>query len=556
MKIKKIKIINFKCFNGEFTLDLNDGITILVGDNEAGKSTILEAINLALTGMFHGKALKNELSQYIFNYEILTEYFNNIKEDKECSLPEILIELYLEGTGLAIFEGSINSNKEQSCGISFKIAFDEEKYKNEYQILINSEEEIKTLPIEYYDIFWRSFAYDNITSRSIPIKAAMIDSSNMRHYNGSDIYISRIIQNSLIDDDVICISQAHRKMLQSFMQDESIAKINEKVINSADISNKNIKLSIEMVTKNGWQNNLIAYLDNIPFHFIGKGEQCLIKTKLALSHEKTKKASVMLIEEPENHLSHSKLNEFICSINQQCENRQVIISTHSSFIANKLGLKHLVLLNKNQFLNFNSISDETKNFFAKLPGYDTLRLLLCKKAILVEGDCDELIVQKAYMVQNNNRLPIQDGIDIISVGTTFLRFLEIAKQLKTSVAVVTDNDGDIENKINKKYSDYLGKNKKDNITICYDTKENTCNLTIGKEKKRFNCNTLEPNIIKANMNNLEKFNNIFGTKCKSISEMHQHMKSKKTECALKIFETTEVVFFPDYIMQAIENDKQ
>ena len=44
MAIKKIKIENFKCFNGVFELELNKGLNILVGNNETGKSTIVEAI--------------------------------------------------------------------------------------------------------------------------------------------------------------------------------------------------------------------------------------------------------------------------------------------------------------------------------------------------------------------------------------------------------------------------------------------------------------------------------------------------------------------------------
>lgn len=48
--IKKVRIKNFKCFKDWFELDLNGGINILVGNNEEGKSTILEAIHLALTG--------------------------------------------------------------------------------------------------------------------------------------------------------------------------------------------------------------------------------------------------------------------------------------------------------------------------------------------------------------------------------------------------------------------------------------------------------------------------------------------------------------------------
>jgi DNA repair exonuclease SbcCD ATPase subunit len=43
MKIKKLKLKNYKRFN-ELELDFDSGINIIVGDNEAGKSTISQAI--------------------------------------------------------------------------------------------------------------------------------------------------------------------------------------------------------------------------------------------------------------------------------------------------------------------------------------------------------------------------------------------------------------------------------------------------------------------------------------------------------------------------------
>ena len=49
--IERVVIENFKCINGRFTLDFKDGINILVGNNETGKSTILEAIHLALSSI-------------------------------------------------------------------------------------------------------------------------------------------------------------------------------------------------------------------------------------------------------------------------------------------------------------------------------------------------------------------------------------------------------------------------------------------------------------------------------------------------------------------------
>ena len=80
---------------------------------------------------------------------------------------------------------------------------------------------------------------------------------------------------------------------------------------------------------------------------------------------------------------------------------------------------------------FSELSEDTYNFFKKVAGYDTLRMILCKKAILCEGDSDELVIQKAYMQLNDGRLPIEDGIEVISVGVSFLRFLEIADCIQT-----------------------------------------------------------------------------------------------------------------------------
>lgn len=47
--ITKLKLKNFKRFCS-FEVDFNDNINILVGDNESGKSSLIEAINLVLSG--------------------------------------------------------------------------------------------------------------------------------------------------------------------------------------------------------------------------------------------------------------------------------------------------------------------------------------------------------------------------------------------------------------------------------------------------------------------------------------------------------------------------
>ena len=549
MNVSKIHIENFKIFKN-FDLTLNTGVNILVGNNEAGKSTIIEAIHLALTGLYNGKYLKNELTQYIFNNEIITDYIQSLEPNKENKpLPHILIEIYMDGEDLAEFEGDGNSLKVKSSGISLEIAFDE-KYQKEYEELVKIGG-IKTLPIEYYNVLWSSFARDeNITTKTIPIKSALIDSAGNKLQNGSDIYISRIIKDFLESEEIVKVSQAHRQMKDAFMDNPAITAINEKIKTASKISDKKVELSVELSSKNAWENSLITCIEDIPFHNIGKGEQCIIKTKLALGHKKAKEANIILFEEPENHLSHTKLNQLISDISNDNSEKQILISTHNSFVSNKLGLENLILLNDKQTIKLNELSDDTFNFFKKLSGYDTLRLILCEKAILVEGDSDELVIQKAYQVKNG-KLPIEDGIDVISVGTSFLRFLEIAEKIQKQVAVVTDNDGNVE-ALKKKYENYLGDNTKEYIKICFDEIVDTGNLEING--KKFNYNTLEPKILKANDRN--KLNTILGTSYNTDDELYKYMKAHKTECALQIFDTKEDFTFPRYILDVLNPNEQ
>lgn len=307
MHLGKVYIENYKCFKGQFSVSFNKGVNIIVGDNEAGKSTILEAINLALTGVLHGRYLKNELSQYLFNYTVVNEYLEGLRQGKAPSLPEIVIEVYFNGGDLPLFEGNGNSEKTKGCGLVFKIEFDD-TYQPEYEALVASGDDITTIPIEYYKISWKSFARDSVTARSIPIKSVLIDSTSSRYQNGSDIYISRIIRDDLEDSERVKLSQAYRKMKDTFIGNISVQAINQKINGKAKITNKKLSISVDLSTQNSWETTLMTYLNNVPFHQIGKGEQCIIKTNLALGHDRSQEANLILLEEPENHLSHSKLN--------------------------------------------------------------------------------------------------------------------------------------------------------------------------------------------------------------------------------------------------------
>ena len=527
--IKAIIIKNFRIFDS-FALNFNDDLNLIVGDNEAGKSTILEAIGLALTKRISGKLIDYELSPYLFNKASVDAYLQQLKDGKKPSLPSILIELYLsEVPALETLRGSNNTLKKDTVGIRLEIVFDDD-YKEEYAKLCEDKSEKKVISAEYYKVNWFSFANNAITSRSLPLTLFHIDATAIRLQSGTDHYIQNIISDGLPAKERVALAVAYRKLKEQFSGEPSIKEINKSLTKGA-ITDKNLSIAIDISQRSSWESNLVPHLDELPFHLVGKGEQTALKIMLALER-KAKDSDVILIEEPENHLSFSSMSKLISKINEKCDGKQIVIATHSAYVLNKLGIGKVQFLHGNKVTSLAKLPPDTQDYFKKLSGYDTLRLILAKKAILVEGPSDELIIQKAYKTKHG-KLPIENGVDVINVrGLSFARFLDIAKELLKEVVVVTDNDGNYQRKVTEKYAPYNGI---PTLKICADAD----NLAT----------TLEPQIAKHNA--LALLNKIMGTTFAEKAQMIEHMINNKTDCALKIFESQEALVFPPYILDAV-----
>ncbi|MCK4794904.1 MAG: AAA family ATPase [Desulfobacteraceae bacterium] len=535
MHLKKIKIEGFKIFR-TFELPLNKHLNIIVGDNETGKTTLLEAINLVFSSQLDGRNIQYELNPYIFNSNMVKDYFTGLKNGKHPSPPHILIEVYFDddqSSDLAKLKGTNNSEGEDCPGLYLKVELNED-FADDFQGYIRESETPDILPTEYYTTVWRSFADNSVATRNLPFRATIIDTSLARGYLGPNKYISRIISGVLEDDQRLLLSTAYRKLKHSFMGEEGIKRINDHLKKKkGDVTTKTLTVAMDMSAPSTWDSSITAHLDDIPFDSVGKGEQCRIQMKLAI--EAADDSNVLLIEEPENHLSHSNMYKLLEEITQRGANRQIVLTTHSNFVLNKLGIDNLKLLSSSgETMTMKDLLPDTRNYFLKLPGYDTLRLILSAKTILVEGPSDELIVQKAYSVQHG-KLPLEDGVDVISVrGLSFKRFLEIGKLLNLDIRVVTDNDGDVE-ALKEKYHDYMS-GKEENIKICFSDDEK--------------CKTLEPQLLKAN--SIERLNAVLYTNYTSDDDLLSHMGKHKTDTALKVFDFDENLEFPDYICDAIK----
>lgn len=538
MKIKKIHIVNFKLFN-DFTITFDTKMSILVGNNGCGKSTILEALHMALTGQFRGKPIKGQITEALFNNETVKKYVQQINNNQSIEPPKIIIEVFFDQ--LPIDKGNNNLENEDSNGFSLCISAN---VKNEYYREFVQRRPITGLPIEMYECRWQTFARQDCypNSKFVPAKSAYINADN---FKDSKMTIVSFISDVLGEENRNKLVGATRKALANFNEDDVLSGINK--IISQEKSLYKVSLNPKDVQNNDWSEFISPKVDDVRVDFCGDGEQRIIKTLLATTSAAKNPNLIILEEEPECHLSFSKMNELIASIKEMGNDSQVILTTHSSYVANKLNLQNLVLIRDGKALPLTNLSDETYRFFATRSNYDTLRMVLAKGTILVEGDSDDLIVEKAYK-DLYGHLPIEGGIDIITCALSGKRFLEIAKKLELNVAYVTDNDGKPNEKL-KKYSDFLNL---ENIRVCFPKTVNEANYGPNTSS-----NTLEPELLKAN--DLKMLNKVLNKRFQNDNELISYMENHKTDCALSVFnyDNFDKEFkYPNYILDAIAAIKQ
>ncbi len=90
--IKRMVLRNFKRFK-TLELEFDPELNILVGGNEAGKSSVLQALDIVLSA---SRSKVEALGlETLFNAECIAEFLAG--ERKIADLPELLVELYLDG---------------------------------------------------------------------------------------------------------------------------------------------------------------------------------------------------------------------------------------------------------------------------------------------------------------------------------------------------------------------------------------------------------------------------------------------------------------------------
>lgn len=521
--IKKITLKNFKIFRN-ITIDLTDKVNMVIGENGTGKSSLLWVISCVLNGSF--SQIEKVGIESLFNVEIISEFFTYDEREKTIeNLPNIEVEIFLYDIKDNNFEihGKRNSIGNDNYGLKLLISPNEDYTKEIQEILRNGQE----FPFEYYKVEFITFSGSTYNSynKKHNIKHELIDTSLINTNYSIKKFVQRLYENQSDNATRQRINHEFRKQNNNFSR-ELYNKYNL-------IDESPFKVVIDSVKESTFKNSITAQKDNISLYNLGQGENIMLSvstTMEGLSHP----LNIVLIEEPENHLSYLNMKKLI-NIIENTSAEQLIISTHSNMIASRLGLKNIKLINGNDIMDFENLEDDTSLFFKKSPNNNLLNFILGKKVILVEGDAEFILLEEFYHIINNS-YPFEDDVTIISCGgLSFKRYLEIGRILNKKVLVITDNDKNYKKNIEEKYAEYIGLER-----MHINADGNSDNYTF--EVALFNTNE-------------EYIQSTFETKRMS-NGVQKYMLENKTEFAMKLLielqtNKTEKFQIPEYIKDGI-----
>jgi predicted ATP-dependent endonuclease of OLD family len=518
MYISRIKLHNFRRFR-DIEIRFNRGRNIFVGDNESGKSSVLQAIDLCARGSRH--RIEDIGVETLFNVDAVREFMGG--DRKMENLPNLFIELYLNDIVDEGLEGNENSDNTYTNGVRLLIEPDLALSYQTSQVL---QADNASFPFEFYSISFTTFSGDSYNGYTKKVKTLLLDNSTIGNEYALNEYISAIYGSALSQVEQLSTKHSYGNSKTGFKVGV-LAPFNAKLPEGYSFSVKN-------TGRNCLENDLTIEMGGVPISEKGTGVQCVVKTQLALN--RASDIPVILMEEPENHLSHLNMRKMIEDI-EKSQQTQLFISTHSGLISTRLDLRNCILMNSaepERTTSLGFINDGTAKFFMKAPDNNMLQFVLAKKVLLVEGDA-EFILMDAFCKRVHGHSLAERGIDVIAVdGKCFKRYLEIAKQIGVKVAVVTDNDGNYDENITASYNGFMN-NEYANIKVYADA---------NNERYTFEVAVYNDNIAICD--------ELFGADRRTMSVIN-YMLANKAEAAYKLLtQKEETIVVPQYIKDALE----
>lgn len=496
MYISEVCISNYKGFNGTKTVKFSEGINVLIGHNNAGKTTVIQALRL----IFDGNT----------NKSLHVEDFNKkqkIKELKE-NPPEVIIKAKIEESeneeeysdDLVTVSTWLNKiEKPYEATIAYKFYLPEmehELYKKRMSTLEESNKNEYWNILEYdflrkykWKLYVGNIEYENTVDTETLKKFDFQFVDAIRDvqrdlFTGKNALLKEVI-DFFMDYDIKTDSQMEldekqKKILElklefSNKSDELIKSLQSRMetgkdemlkyvkdTGAADGNNKPgfdgkildtelysaLKLIVEdktgiklPVTQNGLGYNNLIYISLL----LSKMQKNSSGDYLGTN---AKVYSILAIEEPEAHLHPNMQYKFLKFLNKnkRKEVRQIFITSHSSNITAAVDIDDIIILGTDDnnevsvaypgkvFIKGNIEDNKSKDYVKRFIDVTKADMFFAKKIIFVEGIAEQLLIPEFAALMGHDL--IDEHVSIINVGGRYFKhFLKIFDKDKNKNAI-------------------------------------------------------------------------------------------------------------------------
>lgn len=467
MYIEKFIIKNFRGIK-DITLSFNKGLNVLIGENNAGKTAIIDALRVCLS--YGNQRREIYISQSDFHIDKNT--ISDEKSDIEFHL-HFHIDI-LEETGWFNDLLSVGEEGLQDLQLHFRYSLDEND-RVKYKVWGGTNEGQAIAPEVLFLIY------------HVHLDALRDSEQYLKPIRGNRL--GQLYANIQIDPDHETDQEKKRELAKKVREavDNDVdwvthvakgkEKINEHLKETSftdkqqevDISflpfdfNKlvnNLKIQIPI-----YSNDLLeedpAKQKHFELYQNGLGYNNLIYTATVLGDLKQRKELqketyvALLIEEPEAHLHPQLQNLFFNYLNKLDTEQgfQIFISSHSPTITAKSNLKSVIVLQNQEnkihalSLTKSGLTDTNHKYLHKFLDVTKSQLFFSNGAILVEGISEALLMPVCSRIVGDEYDIDKAGIELVNLnGVAFSHFANLFnnddenKNLKIRCSLITDDD--------------------------------------------------------------------------------------------------------------------
>ncbi len=462
MYLSKITIENFRCFDeGEnrFEMPLRNGLTALVGENEAGKSAVIDALRFVLGTTdqewyriedtdFHEGAASREI-RIVCKFEGLSprdkrafvEYLTYGKKGEDE--PVLYVNWTAKDTGEA-FRGRHYRRVELRSGQDGNGP----SMPSEVRELLRATYLRPLRDAEQALSAGRGSRLSQVLHHTSHIKTAGVGYDPDVNIDPKTLNVLGIgdLANALLEKQQGIVETRHKI-------DEHLDGLSLR----ADGLKSSIKVSGATASEDIRLRQLLEKLDLILSGAgklgLGSNNLLFMASELLLLAQEDDGSKLLLIEEPEAHLHTQRQLRMMKSLQEQAKEKgiQIIVTTHSPNLASAIELDNIVMIRHGRA--FSMAEGETEletsdyRFLKRFLDVTKANLFFARGVMIVEGDAENILLPTLASLIGRDFT--EHGVSIVNVGGVGLRRyarifqrknLKKDAQLDIPVACVTDMD--------------------------------------------------------------------------------------------------------------------